>query len=92
MKHFQRVILDNIYYLQASDRETLMVSTSGEVDIYKLPLSHFEKIIETNHLFIKIHRKYIVNRSLIKKIESKAVIMQDGRIFPKSTGLSIKNN
>lgn len=92
MKYFQRVVLDNIYYLQAFDKQTLMVLTSGEEDTYRLPLSHFEKIIETNRLFVKIHRKYIVNRNFIKKIESKSVIMQDGRVFPKSTGLSIKES
>lgn len=87
MKFFQKIIVEDIYYLKTFEKKTLMVSTTGQQSILGMSLSQFEKKTETNNQFIRINRHYIINRSFIKIIDSNKIIMQNGMILLNTCGL-----
>lgn len=84
MRHFQRIEVESIYYLQTFEKKTLMVSPSGQRRIIGMPLSRFEKMIESNNQFIRISKRNIVNRIFIKNIGDGYVIMSNGLTLPKT--------
>lgn len=91
MKFFQKIIVEDIYYLKAFERKTIMVSTNGQQSVLGMSLSWFEKVTETNKQFVRINRQYIVNRNFIERIDSKKIILQNGMILLNTSGLNSKN-
>lgn len=91
MKFFQKIIVEDIYYLKAFERKTIMVSTNGQQSVLGMSLSWFEKVTEANKQFVRINRQYIVNRNFIERIDSKKIILQNGMILLNTSGLNSKN-
>lgn len=91
MKFFQKIIIEDIYYLKAFERKTIMVSTNGQQSVLGMSLSWFEKVTETNNQFVRINRQYIINRNFIEKIDSKKVILQNGMTLLNTNGLDSKS-
>ena len=60
------VNIDDIYYCEARERETLVYTKNSEY-IVKSCIKEFEKNLDTN-LFFKTHRSYVVNLSKISEI------------------------
>lgn len=88
MKFFQKIIVEDIYYLKAIERKTLMVSTNGGQSILGISLSWFEKLTEANNQFVRINKQYIINRNFIERIDSKKIIMQNGMTLLNTNGLT----
>lgn len=59
--------LDEIYYIEASEKESL-VYTQNEIYTSKLKISKWEEILPKNK-FYRTHRAYIVNLDKIKEVE-----------------------
>lgn len=81
MIYFQRVILEEIYYLKTFEKKTLMVSTTGQQGFIGMSLSHFEKKNEASKLFVRVNKQYIVNRNFIETIDANKIVMQNGMTF-----------
>lgn len=60
------VNIEEIYYCEARERETLVYTKDGQY-IYKNSMTEFEKKL-TSEKFFKTHRSYIVNINQIKEI------------------------
>lgn len=60
------VNIEEIYYCEARERETLVYTKDGQY-IYKTSMTEFEKKL-TSEKFFKTHRSYIVNINKIKEI------------------------
>lgn len=90
MKFFQKIIVEDIYYLKAFEKKTLMVSTNGQKSILGMSLSWFEKVTETNNQFVRINRQYIINRNFIERIDANKIIMQNGMTLLNTSGLTSK--
>ncbi|GAB2628024.1 hypothetical protein GCM10027035_23230 [Emticicia sediminis] len=88
MKFFQKIIVEDIYYLKAIERKTLMVSTNGRQSILGISLSWFEKVTEANNQFVRVNKQYIINRNFIERIDSKKIIMQNGMTLLNTNGLT----
>lgn len=58
--------IDDIYYCEAKDRETCVL-TKNEEYIVKMPISEFYETL-SKEMFFKCHRSYIVNLTKIKEI------------------------
>ncbi|MDQ0215328.1 DNA-binding LytR/AlgR family response regulator [Oikeobacillus pervagus] len=61
------ILYEDILYLEAESRKTKVQATRGN-GYHKLNLSELE-IILPNHLFIRVHRSYIVNVNYIREIQ-----------------------
>ena len=59
---------DNIYYIEASDKECL-IHTKDKTYTSKLKLSKLEELLP-NKKFFKIHRSYLVNLDKISELEA----------------------
>ena len=83
MKFFQRITIENICYLQTFRKKTLMVSFTGQRSIIGVPLPIFEKKIEPSEIFVRINKRYIINRNFIKNVDDRSITMTNGIIFSK---------
>jgi DNA-binding LytR/AlgR family response regulator len=64
-----------------SNEHFLHIVTPEKTYIPLLPISKFEENIE-NDVFIRVHRSYIVNRSVISKISKNEVELINGEPIP----------
>ena len=72
--------LGDIYWLNGARNYTFIHTKSGKTLSAKT-LAHYESILEDKGFF-RSHRSYLVNGSLIDKIQDDLIIMKDGTSLP----------
>ncbi|HVU95555.1 MAG TPA: LytTR family DNA-binding domain-containing protein [Puia sp.] len=78
-----QIPLSDLLYAEASGNYTKVITETMDIRP-AMPLSGIEKMLPV-HLFSKIHRSFIVNRSKISHIEG-------NRVFVRKTGIPIGSN
>ncbi len=81
----ETIKVEHIVYLQPAGRYTEIVLDTGKKKLHSLPLEKIIKILPDN--FERVHRSYIVNLDLIKKVFSYTgtkyeIELNDGLILP----------
>lgn len=76
--HFERIRFSEIYYLEAESNYTTLVTSYGRF-VYSLVLKHFESRLPT-HVFIRVHRSFIVNINKITGFEGNFLFLDQDRI------------
>jgi len=73
-----------IMYCEGDSNYTKFIFTHHKPKLISKTLGEYEEILE-EHLFIRIHKSYLVNRKYITMIDREGmVIMKDGRSLPVS--------
>lgn len=74
----------NIMYCEAENNYTNFTFTNHKPMLISKTLGEYEEILE-DHLFIRIHKSYLVNRKYITQIDREGFIsMSDGKQLPVS--------
>lgn len=77
-----RVRYSEILYVEKLSHNVIIYTTTGEMSMRK-PISETEELLK-NYGFVRTHIGYIVNMEHIKQINSKEVILANGRAVPIS--------
>jgi DNA-binding LytR/AlgR family response regulator len=72
-KVIYRFQFDKIYFFEAQQNYTRIVTETEDIKIYKA-LSHIEEELPQS-IFIRTHRAYIINKSMINKIDGNLVFL-----------------
>jgi two-component system LytT family response regulator len=80
--------LGDIYCLNGARNYTFIHTKSGKTLSAKT-LAHYESILEDKGFF-RCHRSFLVNASLIQKIQENLIIMKDGSSLPLSRRKKMK--
>lgn len=86
-KQYEKIKLEDIYYIEAQGSYSNIVTKNGEY-IISFNLSHFHEEV-SNALFLRIHRSYIVNLSNIKSFDSSSVTTNE-KVLPLSKAFQQK--
>lgn len=79
-----KISYDEILYIESlSDYIKIHTSTSNKAILFLDSLKHLEETLP-NHVFMRIHRSYIVPVARIKTIECKKAVLNNGSILPIS--------
>ena len=73
---------DAISYLASDINYTYFHFYTGIKKLSGYTIKHFENTLCSNKNFVRIHRKYIINRQFIKEITSSEVVLTCGTVLP----------
>lgn len=73
---------NNISYLASDTNYTYLHYTTGIKKLSGYTMKHFENTLVGNNSFVRIHRKYIINRQHIKEINPHEVTLSCGTVLP----------
>ena len=76
--HFERVELDDIFWLKAESNYTLIHTQRGEY-VYSTVLKSFEEKLPSDQ-FMRVHRSFIINLAKIETLEGEMVMIDNQRI------------
>ena len=79
--------INNIVYLKADSNYTYFHFNCGNKTITSYTLKHWQALL-SNTLFIRIHKSYLINKSMIKSINRKnhTISLSNGDDIPISRG------
>jgi two-component system LytT family response regulator len=73
---------ENIIYLEASANYTIFHLKGGKSEISSYTLKHYEKILEINQAYTRIHRRFLVNRNFVASHCPNEVLLGNGKRLP----------
>lgn len=76
--------MEDVVYFKTTDHYLQFLKKNGTFsEFYRCKLSNIERQL-SDHWFIRIHNRYLVNCRMIKTIEKQECILTDGYILPTS--------
>lgn len=83
---FQFVDMNSILYLEADGMYSKLYLIEGNPILVSKPLVDFEKLLQNNPIFFKVHRKYIINLNHMKRFTKSTyeIEMTNGNSLPLS--------
>lgn len=72
----------NITHLEADINYTVIYRKCGTKEIVSYTLKRFEKYLSTDGSFVRIHKRFLVNKSFIQEVMPLKVVMLSGEILP----------
>ena len=79
-----RIFIDNIEYIEAQNKNTLIYLTDGSTIKSNTQLYVFEEELQPKDGFFKINRSYIINVCYVDSYTTKEVTMHSSQIIPIS--------
>lgn len=74
----------DILYVESRGHQLFIVKPDSVITVYE-KLDHYEKDLNTE--FVRVHKSYLVNMDYIKRIDRKAVVLQNGLTLPVSKSM-----
>jgi DNA-binding LytR/AlgR family response regulator len=68
--------LEQIKYLEANKNNTILHVHNARSITSGYNLKQFEKILEGNEQFLRVHRSYIVNANFVKKVNDDSLFLR----------------
>lgn len=82
---FINIYENSVYYIESSNHSTLLVTDKGDY-VSNMKLSEWIESV-SEEKFFKPHRCYIINLSMIEKIEKTEVLMKNNDYIPIARGM-----
>jgi DNA-binding LytR/AlgR family response regulator len=72
----------NITHLEADVNYTVVYRECGSKQLVSYTLKRFEESLSDNVSFVRIHKKFLVNKNFIHEVMPLKVVMLSGKVLP----------
>jgi DNA-binding LytR/AlgR family response regulator len=72
----------NITHLEADINYTVIYRKCGTKEIVSYTLKRFEECLSDNASFVRIHKRFLVNKNFVHQVMPLKVILFSGKVLP----------